>query len=146
MLNTARGSSDDKTNLTLNHETFARALSNDVQLWDWKNYEKFSLNYDDVYETSSASKKVLQNLKVPMAPIIDSSAETIHSKTLLVLLWACFLISFFAFFYQREDFLPECDSLDTRGTWSENKGDFGCKIAWSILRWLYIVVVMGYVR
>ena len=101
--------SDDE--LLLDLETFGKALTNDIQLYDIKNEARATSNLDDVLLTKGVQKiqksdeifaslelnlediearqsKANQLVKIQTAPAIDYTAGTYRSKHLIIFLYA----------------------------------------------------------
>ena len=121
----------------LDLEAFSKGLTYDVQLYDIGSETRVSTNYDDVFLTknhredwmdnanaddddeearrsrqlASERKSISQDVKRRYtAPAIDMVAGTYRSKTIVVLLWAAFIVTYFAYDFRKvesEDVCPE---------------------------------------
>lgn len=99
----------------LDASSFAEALTYDVRLYDISNEISATTNMDDVFQDDNKTTEVTYAAKARSSlvacgvaskesalkrsvtfPAIDITAETYRSKTLLVLLWATVIITYFA--------------------------------------------------
>jgi len=131
---------------------FARALTHDITEYDVMNEKKMTSYYFDVFETnnlgmlqkeikkekSEIDVEALDGLTFPQsvytAAAIDEVAGTYCSKALVTFLWASFILTYFAYFYDVHI------SQDLAYCTTEERNEFGCLIANGIVNWLIILV------
>lgn len=154
----------------LHQDSFAKAMTDDIKLYDISSEARYSTNYDDVFltrnhhevadwsqdeeNTSMTSeaidlrKSISKTLKRRFTfPAIDNTAGTYRSKTLMVALWASFTVTWFGAYYsqQDDDFRGACAEFPFvyNATWDEQSGAIACTAVISIFRWLVISLWVG---
>ena len=172
MLQAARGS-DTGDETMLHHVSFAKALTDDVRLYDIVSEARLSTNYDDVFltkdqketddwdeessRTMGMTKQLVElrkSLSQPLTrrftvPAIDNFAGTYRSKTLMVVLWASFIVTYFGSIYGSLNVVTNVCHESTKvykysAGWGEQSAAIRCETAESVLRWLVIFVLMRY--
>lgn len=153
------GTDNDATNLTV--KSFARGLTHDVKLYDIGNEVRESTHYEDVFrhqdhlveydKNITDGKKTIQNVATEptrvlkrkyTAAAIDFTAGTYRSKGLSIMLWACTLISYFAYVFgsANDSAKKVCAESDLTyalsAPWRENSGAVTCESAVSIVIWV----------
>mmetsp|Transcript_3330 Transcript_3330/g.3674 ORF Transcript_3330/g.3674 Transcript_3330/m.3674 type:complete len:928 (-) Transcript_3330:725-3508(-) len=150
MINGASGGNPD---VVLDAETFARALTHDITLYNTDNETSASTHFDDVFkakepvassqDNQDTEKKGLDTSAVSSAnstytfPEIDFMADNFNSWEHVVIVWATLIISYvvYIFLNGKQSNLSPCDS-----------DSFGCKITKSLVSWVQIMlqlVIMG---
>lgn len=104
--------------IVLDTHSFARALTNDVELYSTDNETKITTNYYDVFKTfapngrkektpTSVETDVDGDIRpVPSVftfPSIDYTADTFRSKSFVILLWVTWILSYFAYLFNGQD-------------------------------------------
>ena len=96
----------ERSPVMLDKHTFARALTNDVRLYNLTNEDSVTTNYDDVFKSSqtvdgkSQEDDDIQSIKTVWTfPSIDYTADTFRSKTFVILLWVTWILSYFAYLF-----------------------------------------------
>lgn len=151
----------------LDLKSFTEALTHDIKLYDILNEVKNSTFFDDVFVTDESIKQkedaiYLTTSDIEMAqaheeaqkmrekyavseplekkstlPAIDITAETYHSKALIVALWATVLITFFGYFW---GVVPgsifDCSNLTFGHA-------LGCNIGNSVFHWVIFFAAMS---
>ncbi|CAB9521768.1 unknown protein [Seminavis robusta] len=107
--------------------------------------------YKDEYSSSNdQKKKALQALEQPPEtlkrkmtfPSIDVTAGTYRSKSLVIVVWSAFIITYFAYTYSAgRQYDPKCTGekqfvYSYTAPWRENKEAMFCEMSYSILGWL----------
>ncbi len=165
--------------LQLDLNTFARALTYDLQLYDLSNEIRVSSNYDDIFFTHNDKDRIVmdddddvdvaggqdeeavrcqkklerETLSQPVihrftASAIDFAAGTYRSKGLTVLLWAAFIVTYFAYDYNYAHTIVHGDCVQFNFTyvqpWTRNQEAIGCQIYANVYKWLVIFVLARY--
>lgn len=151
---------------TLNLEAFSKGLTFDVRLYDISHETRLSTNYDDVFLTKCGNTDVesndddeegrRQSQKMELskdlkrrytAPAIDMVAGTYRSKTLTVLLWATFVLTYFAYSSAITTHVSPCSEEEAKffygKTWGEATKPLGCEVGHSVLEWLVKIFAVG---
>ena len=155
----------------LNHVSFAKALTDDVQLYDLVSEARLSTNYDDVFltkdqkdmddwdeessRTMGMTKELVEmrrSISQPLKrrytfPAIDNFAGTYRSKTIMVVLWASFTVTYFGSTYGSMNIETSLCHDNTKvyrysAGWGEQSAAIRCETAESVLRWFVIFVLM----
>lgn len=146
----------------LNVEAFSKGLTHDVQLYDINNEIRVSTNYDDVFltknhredwdeddEDEERRRSVAENRKSLSkslnhrftAPAIDMVAGTFRSKIVMVLLWATYIITAFAYNSYGGQAVPVCkeeaSAFEYAQSWQgEALTPMACAVGSSVLGWI----------
>ena len=160
------------SNLTV--DTFADALTYDVNLYDIDNEMRVTTHYEDVFSTrvnseadvpasssdlagavrgSAARERLAYSVPVEhsfMARSIDITAGMYRSKSLMVLLWACVLITYFTYWFnltENESAAVACSDAGFayafNDPWSRNSEALFCETAFSIISWIIFFVMLS---
>jgi len=132
--------SGGRENALLDHEAFARALTDDIKKYDARKESRVSTHYEDVFgiesnlnDEASDSNTVRRVFTFPQ---IDFLADTFRSR----LHFACSLIAFIFTYINyfdptKNDYLHVC---------SEERRDlYRCQISQSIVIWLLMMVIVA---
>ena len=99
----------ERNPMILDKHTFARALTNDVGLYNLENENSVTTNYDDVFKSSqtvdekSQKDDDIQPIKTVWTfPSIDYTADTFRSKTFVIFLWVTWILSYFAYLFPHQ--------------------------------------------
>jgi hypothetical protein len=154
--------------IVLDAQVFATLLTSDVRLYEISNEVRLTTHFDDVFSKNrhvdfdeksaeepdrseldlspSKKKDVYEQAHVThiyTAPAIDISAGTFRSKTLIVLLWSCTLITYFAYIYGSSSLADDCDSEEnslalgnSKSPWADRSVIMLCQTVASIARWI----------
>lgn len=143
---------------------FARALTQDVQMYSLANEVRLSTFHDDVFLTKNKAeteewdeqeegisravvmerRKLGEELKKRRFTFsaIDTTAGTYRSKALVVMLWASFTLTYFTYYHSELQNTTNgaCDDFPYvyGASWDSQSDAIGCSVAISILRWLII--------
>jgi len=131
----------------LDEEAFARALTNDVKLYDPENEVKLSTEFSDVFGTNSRNNKIRKERDEALESDvdinqvdtrqtlsqIDFTADNIRSTIHVILTWIILIGSYMVYIYERGGSLKACHM---------DPANFGCKIANSVTFWLQQMVLL----
>jgi len=166
MMNVAGNEGDD-----FDVVAFSRALTSDIMLYNVENEVSLTTNYRDVMESTDPSEKTeelsvykstesddevyllekgrnsmndtdksdapAKIRKFPSSPAIDFTACRYSSKYIVVFLWTGFVISYIAYFRR----LIQLAIGSQLGNSCPN-GKFGCRLAYAIVEWLFILATL----
>jgi len=163
MLKAATGCADvDGREILLDIDAFARALTDDVKLYNIQSEVSQTTNYFDVFNTHQSTHKVDaepdlerndgSNAERPdvrvvkkkgTAAALDMTAGTFRSKLLLVILWVGLVVSYFAYYYDdTANLYDDCQKVDIEHGPSSTEA-FSCRLSASIVRWFVIFYSAG---
>ena len=150
-------------------DAFARALTNDVKLYDITNEVRQTTNYFDVFRSHQSTHKIdvqpdlernvpgehdgrndAQQVEIRAvkkkwtASALDMAAGTFRSKLLVVILWVGLVVSYFAYYYDDTNNLYEdCQKEDIENGPGSPEA-FLCRVIASIVRWFAIFFSAGF--
>lgn len=126
----------------LNEEAFARALTDDVKLYDPNNESKISTRFYDVFGTDTRSndyrkEKDEKEGKTDVNHVetrntlgqIDFTADNIRSYIHVICVWVVIITSFVSYVQRKGENLAVCSATD----------EFGCQIANSVVLWFQVM-------
>jgi len=146
MINAA---SDGDPNCLLNTETFARALTNDLDLYDVNAETRLSTNFEDIFgmgaeggivkvqknndEENSEAVQTGRNVQTVFSfSSLDFLAGTFRVKAHFITTWMALMHTFATYRYNRGVAINVCnDGVD----------HFGCTIANNIIGWIVILTI-----
>jgi len=140
----------------LDKHAFARALTHDIKQYNIENEDSLTTNYHDVFKTYKSTKEGdVKNLianrlmtvekvddvddirpvqRVFTFPSIDYTADTFRSKGFVVLLWVTWILSYFAYLFDRDG--QRLGDLNC----DESEPNFGCFILQGLINWSIIML------
>lgn len=145
----------------LDEDAFSQALTSDIKLLNLENEGSLSTNLADVFNDEFdgigaplEDEEEVKNLCIPLQrkktlSQIDVTAGTFRSKTLIILLWCTFVISYFSFSFEVLNDGLERVCTDTTFVysysypWATNASVLVCLSVVSIIRWLFYFVGMA---
>jgi hypothetical protein len=157
----------------LDKTSFAAGLTSDIELLDLANEGSLTTNLADVLRKRGGGEggegstffveraldenpSVLGQFHATNArqektySQIDTSAGNMRSKSLIVLLWATFVVSYFSFSFDAFDTGLEdlcwpggLESYTVNAAWEDNLDSIACESAISIMMWLFYFIGLG---
>ncbi|KAL7465413.1 hypothetical protein ACHAXS_005737 [Conticribra weissflogii] len=140
----------------LDNHAFARALTHDIKQYNVTNEDSLTTNYHDVFKTYKSTKEgdgknlIAKRLmtvekvndaedvrpvqRVFTFPSIDYTADTFRSKGFVVLLWVTWILSYFAYLFDRDG--QRLGDLNC----NESEPNFGCFILQGLVNWSIIML------
>lgn len=145
MVKAARTGLDDEDKAFFDKNTFAKAMTHDIEQYNADSEESITTNWEDVFGSPKKDSTIaelpvtdgISFLSKPTAATIDTAAHTYFCRVQMILNWMFFVFTYMSYIYsETPSFTTDCPRFQYMSSWLENKPSAKCNIGYSILDWL----------